>query len=76
MPWDQFTDQLWRNVISTSVFTLVGLIFFGLALWVVEWITPFSIQKEITKEKNVAMGIIVGSLLIAIALIVSAAAHG
>ena len=39
-------------------------------------VTPFSLQKEIEHDQNTALGIILGSIVIGMALIISAAIHG
>jgi hypothetical protein len=37
---------------------------------------PFSVHKEIEEDQNVALGIIIGAIIIGIALIISAAIQG
>ena len=39
-------------------------------------LTPYSLWEELVEKKNVAVAIVVGSMCIAIGLIVSAAVHG
>lgn len=69
-------NQLPDLIISTLVFSLIGLILFALAFWIMGKVTPFSIRKEIEEDQNVALGIVIGSVIIGIALIVAAAVHG
>ncbi|GAB5540940.1 MAG: DUF350 domain-containing protein [Sandaracinaceae bacterium] len=64
------------HVISTVVFVLIGLVFFGLAFWIITKVAPFSVRKEIEEDQNTALGIVIGSVIIGVALIVSAALHG
>ena len=45
----------------------------SLAFWVTEHVLPFSIKKEITEDQNVGLGIILGSFVIGISIIISAA---
>ena len=37
---------------------------------------PFSIRKEIEDDQNTALGIVIGSMLIGIAIIIAAAIQG
>ncbi|MFN7944962.1 MAG: DUF350 domain-containing protein [Blastocatellia bacterium] len=69
-------NQLPELIISTIVFALIGIVLFAIAFWVVTMVAPFSVKKEIEDDQNTALAIIIGSIIIGIALIVSAAVHG
>lgn len=69
-------DQLLDVLIGTLIFVIVGLIFFGLSYVVLSLIVPFSIRKEIEDDHNIALGIVIGSMLIGIAIIIAAAIKG
>jgi putative membrane protein len=60
-------------MLSTVVYSVIGLAIFGLAFLLMVKISPFSIRKEIEKDQNVALAIIVGSVFIALAIIIQAA---
>ena len=70
----------WTNLLNAAiqcvVFSAVGLVMFAVAFAVVEKITPFSIHKEIEEDQNMALGIVIGSVIIGVALIVAAAITG
>ncbi|MCI0490468.1 MAG: DUF350 domain-containing protein [Blastocatellia bacterium] len=68
--------QLPELIISTLAFSAIGLLLFALAFWIMEKAAPFSIRKEIEEDHNTALAIVMGSVIIGIALIVSAAVHG
>jgi putative membrane protein len=61
------------GVLSTIVYSLVGLGVFGLAMLVMQKVSPFSIRKEIEEDQNTSLGIIMGSIFIALAIIIQAA---
>jgi len=61
---------------ETLAFTLIGLILFAIAFWIIVKVSPFSIRKELEDDQNIALGIVIASVIIGIALIVSAAIHG
>lgn len=69
-------DWLLNALVSSLVFTTVGILFFALAFFLVQKMTPFSIRKEIEEDHNTALAIVLGAVIIGIALIVSAAVHG
>ncbi|MCA9319544.1 MAG: DUF350 domain-containing protein [Planctomycetes bacterium] len=63
--------ELWE-ILPTFVYFLIGLLMFGWTIRLMEKFTPFSIRKEIEEDHNVALGIVVGSALIGIAIILAA----
>ena len=58
---------------ATLVYSLVGALVFGLVFWIIVKISPFSIRKEIEEDQNTSLGIIIGSIMIALAIIIAAA---
>jgi putative membrane protein len=72
VPMNQMADL----IIETLAFTLIGLILFAIAFWIIVKVSPFSIRKELEDDQNIALGIVIASVIIGIALIVSAAIHG
>jgi len=69
-------DQLLNLVVTTLVFSMIGILLFALAFLIIVKIAPFSTRKEIEEDQNTALAILVGSVIIGIALIVAAAVHG
>jgi uncharacterized membrane protein YjfL (UPF0719 family) len=69
-------SKLPEVLISTLIFVLIGLVFFAIAFFILEKGLPYSVHKEIEEDQNTALGIIIGSMLIGIALIISAAISG
>jgi len=72
VPMNQMVDL----IVETLAFTLVGLLLFAIAFWIIVKVSPFSIRKELEDDQNIALGIVIASVIIGIALIVSAAIHG
>ena len=70
------TDQLLNLVVTTLVFSLIGIVLFALAFLIIVKIAPFSTRKEIEDDQNVALAILIGSVIIGIAMIVASAVHG
>ena len=72
VPMNQMADL----IIETLAFTLIGLILFAIAFWIIVKVSPFSIRKELEDDQNIALGIVIAAVIIGISLIVSAAIHG
>jgi putative membrane protein len=60
-------------ILSTIIYAFLGFGVFVLALYIMDKLTPFSIQKEIAEDQNIALGIVIGSVFIALAIIIQAA---
>ena len=67
---------LLESLLNVAVYTLAGLLLFALAFFVIGKATPFSIRKEIEEDQNVALAIVIGSVIIGIALIIVASIVG
>lgn len=69
-------DELLPVLLTTLVFVIIGLVFFGISFLLLNLLTPFSIRKEIEEDQNTALGIVIGAMLIGIAIIIAAAISG
>lgn len=69
-------ETLLPLLISTIVFVFLGLIVFALAFFVITKVTPFSVRKEIEDDQNVALAVVIASVILGSALIIAAAIHG
>lgn len=69
-------EQIQKTMISALAFGLLGLVLFALAFALIVKVTPFSLRKEIEEDQNTALAILVASVILGIAMIVSAAIHG
>ena len=63
------------QLVSTLVYSTVGLIIYLIAFWLICKISPFSVRKEIEEDQNTSLGIIIGSVMIGLSIIISAAIH-
>ena len=57
--------------IETFVYAFIGVAVFAVSIWVMEKLSPFSIRKEIEEDQNVALGIIMGSIIIGLAIVLA-----
>ncbi|HMK33816.1 MAG TPA: DUF350 domain-containing protein [Desulfomonilaceae bacterium] len=71
-------EQLWFDLkpaamIASVIYSAIGLVVFGVALWIMTRVSPFSIRKEIEDDQNTSLAIIMGSIFISLAIIIQAA---
>jgi len=69
-------DQLYETMITTLIFVIIGLVFFAISFFILDKAMPYSVHKEIEEDQNTALGLIIGSMMLGIAIIIAAAIHG
>ena len=65
----------WSNLLASVVFSLIGIIVLGICFWIFEMITPENLWKEIIEKQNLALAVVSGAFMIAMAIIIGAAVH-
>lgn len=65
-----------KYVVNALVFSVLGLVVLTIAFIVFDKLTPGNLWKEIIEDQNIALAIIVGAMMLAIASIISSAIHG
>lgn len=60
------------EVISTIFYTFLGVSLMWIVWKVIDWMTPFSVVREIEKDQNIALAILIGLLFVAVAIIIAA----
>jgi len=69
-------DGLAEALVTSAAFSALGIVVFVIAFLIFKKILPFSLRKEIEEDQNTSLGIILGSVIIGISLIIAAAVHG
>ncbi len=67
-------DALLEVLVTTLIFVFIGIVFFAIAYGILSKV--FHIHKEIEEDQNTALGIVIGSIMIGLAIIIAAAIHG
>jgi uncharacterized membrane protein YjfL (UPF0719 family) len=67
--WETHIGQL----ASALIFSSIGILMFGLAFVMMRKILPFNVIKELEEDQNIALGILMASVMIGIAIIISSA---
>lgn len=63
-------------VFGSILYALIGVVVFWLSFLVIDKITPYNLWEELVEKQNVALGIVVGAMVLGISIIVAAAVHG
>lgn len=67
-------DQLLEVVVTTLIFVFIGVVLFAITYGILGLLYP--IKKEIEEDQNMALGIVIGAIMIGIAIIIAAAIQG
>ena len=62
-----------EHIVSSLVYSSIGLVMFALAFFIIVKVAPFSVQKEIEEDQNTSLGIIIGSVIIGLSIIIASA---
>ncbi|CAA6820762.1 MAG: Unknown protein [uncultured Sulfurovum sp.] len=61
------------GALSVLIYSSLGIAVFALVLLLLEVTTKYSINRKIAHDGNIALAIVLGSMIIAIGMIISAA---
>lgn len=61
------------TILSSLVYGVLGFGIFMLSLWIMEKLTPYSLEKKITEEGNVALGLVMAAVILSLGMIYAAA---
>ena len=64
------------SIIGALIYSVIGLLVLTLAIILMSKLMPLPFWKEIEEDQNTALGIMVGSIIIGISIIIAAAIHG
>lgn len=70
------SSNLLHQLLVAAIFSALGLVILGVVWLVLVKVLPFSLRKEMEDDQNIALGIVLGSLILGISLIIAAAIHG
>ena len=71
---DVYSSML-SNAVAAIVFAIIGVLLFILAFMLFDKLTPGSLWKELIEDQNTALGVLMGAVAIALAIIIAAAVH-
>ncbi|HEY0096712.1 MAG TPA: DUF350 domain-containing protein [Archangium sp.] len=69
-------NQLGSDIIAVIIYSLLGIVILGVSLVVVDRLTPGTLWKELIEEHNTALAILMGAVVLAFSIVISAAIVG
>ncbi|MWB76680.1 DUF350 domain-containing protein [Pseudooceanicola sp. 216_PA32_1] len=69
---DPFATIVLAEFVGTIFYTFIGVGLLFLVWKLIDWVTPFPVVKEIEEDNNIALAVLIGSVFIAIAIIIAA----
>lgn len=64
------------HIVAAVVYSVLGFVMLVAAFFVVDLISPGNLWKDIVKDKNTALAVLVGSTIISLGIIIASAIHG
>ena len=61
---------------GSILYALIGVVVFWLSFVAIDKLTPYNLWEELVEKQNLALGIVVGAMVLGISVIVAAAVHG
>lgn len=68
--------KFYLGVVSTVIYSIVGIVMAVVSFKVLDAIIPGDLKKQLTEDRNVAIGIVVGLQALGISIIIAAAIAG
>jgi uncharacterized membrane protein YjfL (UPF0719 family) len=68
-------SSMFSNAVAAIVFAFIGVLLVILAFMLFDKLTPGSLWKELIEDQNTALGVLMGAVAIALAIIIAAAVH-
>lgn len=66
-----FTDIRSAEVFATVFYTMLGLGLFILSYIIIDWLSPIDLHEEMAEKGNIAVAIVIGSVMISLALLIA-----
>jgi putative membrane protein len=62
-------------ILNALIYSVLGIVIFVVAFWVLDLLTPYALWKEIVEDHNIALAILVGAMSLGICVIIASAVH-
>lgn len=69
-------DFLAKALVTSLLFSVVGLGVFVVGFYVIRVILPFDVHKELEVDHNTSVGLVIASFVLGLAIIIAASIHG
>jgi uncharacterized membrane protein YjfL (UPF0719 family) len=68
---DLMAGIMWAEVVATIFYAFLGLILMIVSYVVIDMLTPFSLHEELSGKANVAVAIVMGSVMISLSILIA-----
>ena len=65
------TNEFATELLSTIVYSVVGIIMGVVGFKVVDWLTPGNLAEEVANKENRALAILAGSMMLGVCIIIA-----
>lgn len=62
-----------HHLLISIVYGLMGIALLIVGYYIFELVTPFSVKKELIEDQNIAIGVVMGAIILGMAIIIAAA---
>ncbi|MEM9301124.1 MAG: DUF350 domain-containing protein [Pseudomonadota bacterium] len=69
---DLTADALLAGIVSTVIYSLLGIGMAMLGFKMIDWMTPGNLREQIAEHENRALGTVVGATILGICIIIAA----
>jgi putative membrane protein len=66
-------ESLLKHLVAAFVYATLGLAVLTVWFWLIVKFAPFAVVREIEQDQNTALGIIIGSIIIGVSIVIAAA---
>ncbi|MGI9511055.1 MAG: DUF350 domain-containing protein [Geminicoccaceae bacterium] len=66
-----FADISTAEVVATIFYTFLGLALFIMSYILIDWLSPIDLHEEMAEKGNVAVAVVIGSVMISLALLIA-----
>ena len=63
------------DMVATLIYAVLGTVIFIAVIFLIESITKFSIKKQVVEDGNIAVAIVLASVVASLGMIISSAIH-
>ena len=66
-----FANIQTAEVVATIFYTFLGLGLFIMSYILIDWLSPIDLHEEMAEKGNVAVAVVIGSVMISLALLIA-----
>ncbi len=73
---EKIAVSLEKGILGTLLYSAIGIVMCVVAYYVIDLIIPGKMGKQIAEDKNMAIAIVAGSMILGVCIIIAAAIAG